>query len=352
MKWSTLRPSAAVIAVLFAITAIAPRGFADAWDDAMQKATAARDKAAGGNDATAWHEALTRFQEADAIKPTKDTKFEIGNAAAQLSQDDVAVEAYQAALDLGLAGKAKDKAKAFLKLHASKMARLEVHGPAGAQVTIAGQARGKLPHEPFVVFAGMPITVHVEQAGRSVDEEVQLGEGVAQTIDVMAKLDAPPAPSASASTSASAGPKLPDPGSQTVPLSDTGAGARALGWSLIAIGGGVFVGSGVTVVVASASISSRRDSLASHCVVLHNPPDTCATAKPGEQDAAQSDADALKTWHGVQTAGLVAGGVGLAIAGVGVVRLLTAPEPPRASAWMPHVEIGRGVAVFGIRGSL
>jgi hypothetical protein len=161
---------------------------------------------------------------------------------------------------------------------------------------------------------------------------------------------AAPAPTPTTKPTATAAP-IPT-GSPTVPLSDAGAGARTLGWSLVVGGGALLVASGVGLIISSSGLGSRRDSLAKHCdVPTTDDPDQCKTPKANEEAAAQSDNDAIATWKGVRTASFVTGGVGLMIVGVGVVRLLTAPSPPRASAWQPTLTVGAHGATFGLTGS-
>jgi hypothetical protein len=336
------------LVALFSLTAIAPPSFADAYDAAMARAVAAKEKAVDSNDPAAWDEALRLFEEADAIKSTKDSKYELASAAARLKEDDVAVEAYEKAIELGLSGKAKEKAQAFIAAHAAQVGRLEVKGPAGATLVIGARKRGTLPHAPLVVFAGT-VKVRATHDGVSVEDSVAVKEGTTASVDLAPKFAAAtaPAPTASAKPAASAIPL--ETGSPTVPLSDTGAGARALGWSLIISGGALVVGSGVGLFVSTSGLRSRRDSLNDHCQVkTTGDPDQCSIPNSGEEAAAQSDNDAIATWKGVRTASYITGGVGLMILTVGVVRLFTAPTPPRASAWQPTVNIGMHGAFVGL----
>lgn len=345
------RAVAVGLLALLSVTAIAPPSFADAYDAAMARAVAAKEKAVDSNDPSAWDEALRLFEEADALKSTKDSKYELAGAAARLKEDDIAVEAYEEAIKLGLSGKAKEKAQAFITAHVAQMGRLEVKGPAGAALTIGARKRGTLPRAPLVVFAGT-VKVRAVHNGVSVEDSAVLKEGATASIDLAPKFEAAvaPPPTASAKPAPTAAPPLE--GSPTVPLSDTGAGARALGWSLIIGGGALVVASGVGLFVSTSGLSSRRDSLNDHCSVpTTGDPDQCSVPKLGQEAAAQSDNDAIATWKGVRTASYVTGGVGVMILTVGVVRLFTAPKPPRASAWQPTVNVAAHGAYFGLAGT-
>jgi len=344
---STRSAVAVALVALLSVTAIAPPSFADAYDAAMARAVVAKEKAADSNDPAAWDEALRLFEEADAIKSTKDTKYELAGAASRLKEDDVAVEAFEEAIKLGLTGKAKEKAQAFINAHIGAMGRIDVKGPSGSVLAIGARRRGSLPRGPLVVFAG---TVKLRATSNNVviDESVTVKEGATESIDLAPKFAAASAPASTTKPTAAPVPA----GSPTVPLSDTGASARTLGWSLIVGGGALLVGSGAGLIVASAGLRSRRDSLADHCAIpTTGDPDQCSVPKKDQDAAAQSDNDAIATWKGVRTASLITGGVGLMILGVGVVRLFTAPSPPRASAWQPTINVGANSAYFGLSGA-
>jgi hypothetical protein len=339
------------LTLVLSVNAFAPPSFADAYDAAMARAVAAKEKAVDSNDPGAWDEALRLFEEADAIKPTKDSKYELAGAAARLKEDDVAVEAYEEAIKLGLSGKAKEKAEGFVKQHAASMGRLDVKGPAGTTLAIGARKRGTLPRGPLVVFAGN-VQLRATSNGVMIDESIPVKEGATQSIDLTPKFAPKPAPTATATAAPTTAPATAPTGAQTVPLSDAGAGARTLGWSLMVAGGVIVVVAGAGLIVSSGGLSSRRDSLAEHCSIFKvGDTDQCKTPKTGQEAAAQSDNDAIATWKGVRTASFITGGVGLMIFGVGVVRLLTAPKPQQASAWQPVVTVGANGAYFGLSGS-
>jgi hypothetical protein len=337
------RALAAALLTVLSVAAVAPIGLADSYDAAMARAVAAKEKAVDSNDPAAWEEALRLFIEADAVKSTKDSKYELASAAARLKDDDIAVEAYEAAIALGIAGKAKEKAQAFIKAHASSMGRIDVKGPPGAEVSIGARNRGALPHAPFVAFAGN-VKLRAIHGGQTVERTVLVREGVTEPVDLDAAFAPKPAASSAPATSASTPVEPPPKGaSATVPLSDTGAAARTLGWSLI-VGGGIVVIAGTAgLIVSSQGVSDGRAKLAEHCIsVRTDDPDQCFAVQPGERTEAQQANNNIRTWKNVRTAALVTGGVGIMIMSVGIIRLLTAPTPPRASAWVPRVDVGFG----------
>jgi hypothetical protein len=146
-------------------------------------------------------------------------------------------------------------------------------------------------------------------------------------------------------------PPEPTVGSPTVPIGDSGKGARRLGWTLVATGSAIALLGGVTSLVASTSIAARREDLAGRCQVLRTA-DECSRVEPGAEPLARDDEQMISTWKNVRLGGLVGAGVGVTVLGIGVVRLLTAPPAPRASALRPQIVIGAGGALFGIAGEL
>lgn len=334
-------------ALALSLLLVGAPALADAYDAAMARAVAAKEKAVDTNDPAAWAEALRLFEEADGVKATKDSKYELANAAAKLKEDDLAVEAYEAALALGLAGKPKEKAQSFLKANEPKMARVDVKGPAGAAVYVGGRARGALPRAPLVVFAGTT-KIKVTAGAKSVEIPVEAKAGESVSVDANAKLaelDAPPPPPP---------PKdKPKPPSPPVPITDDGASARALGWSLI-IGGGLVGTAGlVFVVVSGKRLDTERSFLTENCAEWYDRPNSCKSANsPTVQTAVQSSNDAIATWSGVRIASFIGLGTGFTVAAIGAVRLLTAPPPPHTTAaWVPQVSVLPGGGYVGLQGA-
>ena len=332
-------------ALLLAATLAGPV-LADAYDAAMARAVAAKEKAVDTNEPAAWSEALRLFEEVDALKATKDSKYELAGAAAKLKEDDVAFEAYEASIGLGLAGKPKEKAQAFVAANGKKVGRVDVRGPAGAQVFVGSRLRGTLPRAPMVVFAG-PAKLRVVAGTKSVEIPVDVKAGETTNVDAAAKLantEPPPPPPDK---------PPPKPPSPTVPMSDEGAGARALGWSLLI--GGVVVGAagGVFVFVSGSQLETNRATLAEKCGDWYSKPDSCKkAAADGEAATVQSANDAVATWSGIRIASFIGLGTGFTIAAIGTVRLLTAPSPPRVTAGLaPQVAVLPGGGYFGLSGA-
>lgn len=304
--------SARAFAVVVALGAWSAPAFADEYDAAFTRAIAAKERALDTNDPASWQAALDLFSEADRLRPTKESKYELGAAAARLKQDDVAVEAYEAALSLGLDGAAADKARAFVSEHAPAMGRVEVRGPAGAEIWIAARWRGTLPlAKPLVVFAGKR-RIELRSGGDRDQREVVVTAGAAAQIDFAAAGAAPPAPGAGVPPPADAPPAAPP--------SPTPPPDRTLAWTLTVGGASLAVLGGASLWIASSNLSSHRDRLGELCAEQSGS-DSCTTAEPGKQQAAQDEVDSIASWKAVRTGGWVGLGAGVLATGIGVILL-------------------------------
>ena len=334
------------IVCALACFALAGPSYADAYEAALSRALVAKEKALDTNDPSDWSEALRLFLDADALQHTKVTTYETGVAAARLRVDDLAVEAYEASLSLGLEGSAHDKAQAFVDENVPKMARLNVTGPEHADVAIDGWRRGTLPlTHAIVVFPGT-VHLHVTSGGKSVDEDVKTKQGETATLDLgPAFAPAVVAPTASASSSASTAPV------EVAPKSDASSG-RTVGWAFFAGGLGLAAISATTVVLASSSISSHRDALAGECLVL-NGPDSCKTTYLDLQSSAQGDVDAIARGKTLRTVGWIGLGVGAASAVYGLVRLLGASggDDHASTGARPTFVVGASGVALGVQGA-
>ncbi len=309
MRFVSPRPLSCLILALTLFGTVPAR--ADAFDAALARAIAAKERALDTNDPASWEDALLRFEEADRLRATKETKYELGLAAAQLRQDDLAVESYEAAIDLGLDGGALEKAHAFLSDHQAAMGRLEVRGPEHA-VVLVGQRRRTLPFDrPMVLFPG-PHSVRAWVEGREVTLAVRVDAGSKVLLDLAAAL------AEERPTEADAAPR-PDrraPGGANGQPTD-----HNLAWALIGSGAGLAVVGGGTVLGTTWALGSRRDELADLCAASSDE-DTCAYAHPGKRAEAQSKVDSIATMKAVRTGGWVGLGVGVGLAAIGGVLLL------------------------------
>lgn len=312
MRLGSPRPATSWLILVCLVLGTVP-AHADAFDAALARAIAAKERAMDSNDPASWEDALLRFQEADSLRMTKETKYELGLAAAQLRQDDLAVESYEAAIDLGLEGTALDKARAFLGEHQSAMGRFDVHGPDGTVVHV-GRRHRTLPFDrPMVLFPGSH-SVRAMVDGREVTVAVRVEAGGKAVLDLAASPTREKAPETATEPRGGHG----DPvGVQVTPTEQD----HSLGWALVGSGAGLVVVGGGTVLGSTWALGSRRDELADLCAVSSDE-DSCTYAQPGKQNDAQSKVDAIATMKAVRTGGWVGLGVGAGLAAIGGVLLL------------------------------
>lgn len=281
---------------------------ADGYDAAMAQAAVAKETALDSGSPVDWELTLSRFLAADALRATRESKYEIAVAARALKADDLAVEAYEASIALGLDGAAREKADAFLAENAPKMARLTVLGPAGTAVVVNARRRGVLPlGQPLVVFAGT-VTVRASIGTSPVEKTLQVGAGEGASVDL-----SPPPPEPVPVV-------LPPP--RRVP--EAPAPDHGLDWAMAIGGGAVLVTGVVTWAIATATVNARRASLDEVCLRRReDDPDLCAEAADATyRDWAQEDSDLIHTFKPLRTVGLVGASIGLVVGSIGVVRLL------------------------------
>lgn len=324
-----------VVSLCAALLSFAGQAGADEYDALFTRAIAAKERALDSNDPASWAQALDLFVSADAVRATKEVKYELGSAAARLRQDDLAVEAFEAALELGLDGSAAEKARAFVSEKQSELGKLNVTGAEGTEIFIGDRLRARLPMaKPIVVFAGAR-SVRAVHAGRTTTHQAMVKPGATASLAL-----AEPGPTDGEARGAGAPPALPP--------RDTDEGGSTLGWPLTLGGAGVFVASGVTLLIAGSSLSSHRDRLSTLCTVKDGS-DECRLAEPGKRAEAQDEVDAIATWKSVRTGSFVGLGVGAIATGIGVALLLgdkrsSAP----ASTWIVGpAPAGAGLSVRG-----
>ena len=328
-----LRP----LALALALATVGLPARADEYDAAFTRAIAAKERALDTNDPASWQAAVDLFVEADRIRSTKESKYELGAAASRVKQDDVAVEAFEGALSLGLDGPAADKARAFVDQHGKAMGRVQVRGPAGSDVWVAGRWRGSVPlQRPLVVFPGKR-RFELRAAGDRTEREVGVTAGATVVVDFTTER-----PDTSG---------VPDPKPDQRPVAVPPPRDDTLAWTLTIGGAGVTVIGAVSLGLSFGNLATHRDRLADLCATP-NGTDACSAAKPGKKEAAQSEVDSIATWKAVRTGGYVGVGAGVLAAGAGLVMLLSRSEPRRApqagfAAWPTH-----GGAQLGVFGSL
>ena len=314
---SSAKTKWAAIAIVLVGLAVTPRAHADAWDAAMAQGAAARDHATDTGDPAEWDVALRAFEEADKLRSTADSKFELANAAAHLHADALACDAYGSAIDLGVTGKAKEVATAFIAAHEKDVAHLNVVGPAGTVVVIQGHRRGVLPlTKPIVVFRGKSSVSLQMPDGSIVEREIDADGSAVTTLDVTVTekpvvVDQPKGPTTA----------------RVRPSHDTE-------WVLIGVGGGLMVTGFIGYLVSSSALASKRDSLVDSCAVLDGS-DACANPKLGRTSDAQSTVDGIATWKTMRVVSAIGAGVGLGVAAYGLIRLATSLDVEKQAGFVP-----------------
>jgi hypothetical protein len=190
------------------------------------------------------------------------------------------------------------------------------------------------------VFAG-ETRVRMVHEGRTLERRIRVSAGSHARIELSPALAEPPPselPPRAAPSASSAVPPAID--------SRPEAG-NSLGWALVIGGSATAVIGGALVIGSSATIGTHRERLAALCAVPSGT-DACATAEPGQREAAQSEVDAIATWKGVRIGGWVGLGLGAAAAGTGLLIVLDRSRPsPRARVELWPTPGGAAFAVTG-----
>jgi hypothetical protein len=355
------------MAALLATRPAAAAADADAYNAALRRAIAAKERALDVDDPPRWEEALRLFQEAAALRVTRESAYEIGFAAERLSRTDLAVESYEAAIELGLSGSAAARASSFAAAHVRALSRLDVRGPAGTRLRIAGLDRGRLPlSRPLVLFPGETEIGIIDPGGLAWTVTARLKAGHNDVIDLAAGPPAEmPAPTRAAQPIAPAPPPAPLPVAAApsppaplpvvvvapIPRSPDEPAARATSgaaWPLVAVGLTVAVAGGVLVWVSQGKIDDNRANLGKTC---DGAPvdDTCARAIYGMQGAAQAAQDAIATWKAVRLGSFIGLGVGAAVAVTGVALKLGGGGGPPVTALIVPDRDGRATLAVAWR---
>jgi hypothetical protein len=361
-----MKTRAATLAVAIAIGGLLAGGeavaAADAYGAALTRAIAAKERALDVNEPPRWEEALRLFQEAAALRATRECEYEIGFAAERLSRADLAVEGYEAALDLGLVGPPRARAEAFVAAHAAALGRLQVRGPAGTRLRVAGVDRGRLPlRRPLVLFPGDIQLETVDAAGHPSTVTVRLQSGHLELLDLATAVSVESSSDALASPEPTP-PPPPRPSPLTAPAPQPAAplawippdapqpvGTSSAAWPLMIGGAAVAIAAAVLLPVSRGQIDDDRAALAAECSVLPTG-DVCEFAWNGQGAAAQSHEDGIATWKAVRLGAWIGLGVGLATVATGLVLKIREPRSmPPMPALLPD---GAGRAMPALAWSL
>lgn len=322
---------------------------ADAYDAALTRAIAAKERSIDVNEPARWEETLRLLQEADAVRSTRECKYEMGFAAERLKRADLAVEAYEAALHLGLVGAPRAKAEAFVGEHASAMARLSVRGPAGLRLRIGGVERGHLPlARPLVVFAGETRIEGIAGDQHTI-RTVSLASGQLEVIDLAVpsstRTEAPPPPPRATVVREPFLPTSIAPPTPMAPVVVASSRGTTLGWALAGTGVGLGAFAAVLAGVAAQQASQARSDLTGPCAVIVD--DTCPTPRRGGTTAAQSLVNDIATWKAVSVGAWIGVGAGILAAGSGTALLwrggsTSMPSSgPGVARWLPQMAVER-----------
>jgi hypothetical protein len=306
--------------------------YADTYEALLVRAVVARDRALDTGTAQDWQEALILFQSVVEVRPTKEAKFEFAEAAQHLHLDDEAYAAYRDALDLGLRGRAEERARSYVLAHLHDMAELNIEGPNRTLVFIADRRRAVLPLlAPLVVSAGVVRVRLQTPEAREWQGVATIAPGTLTTLHPDFAPDGARAPESIL------------PGGAKAVAEDDSRSRSAPRWALpVALAGaGLALAGGVAIVLTSIQRNDEQALLSRDCAVFRG--NDCALATPTKVNSAQAEADqiaGLETARGIAIGATAAGLVAIA---AGVVPLLAAGARARR---------GVGPAAWGIAGIL
>jgi len=329
----------------------------DDYRAAMVRAVAAKEKALHSNLDQDWADALNRLKFADSIRATAATKYEIGFAAARLGQEDLAVETYAIALELGLSGTAGDKARAYVLYHSSKLAFLRVEGSDDTRIFVRGVERARLPHASFIYVRPGSIAIEaITVTNEHIAKILTLTAGQVESVSLNATQLAPSSNLPSTDEVSA----IHQPVSRSNSATNTGVEGRSgkvshqsrsnyadsnrapfpqrrTGWLLLSAGTTVSVLSIAYIAISNRKVADSRQALLVNCDLQVNGPDSCAHPKPGRKGDAQSASDSIATWEMARTTSWVGLGAGL-LTMIGGAVLLSVPNP-EAPGSIPRVSL-------------
>lgn len=337
--------------VLFAGHTIAVNARAeDAYRTALGHAVAAKEKALDTGSHDDWVEVLALLRSVNAIRETAESQYEIAFAASRLGYDDLAIQAYQRSLALGLSKAAREKAQTFVAARVSELGRLVVHGPKGWRLTINGVERTSLPlAEPVLVRPGrVNVALDSDTAGAGHWEQ-RIDVAAQATTELVVEpaqhgtepLVSPALPTAPSATETLPGEHRFTRAGEHFAPKETAKATRSpapaveearFDWrrsSIVLSSAGATLGvlSALFLPIASNRIKAGRQGLSQNCGVQVEGPDTCQHALIGRQQAAQSFSDSIATWQAARTVSWVGLAVGISAAAAGIsTYFLTKPN--------------------------
>lgn len=285
---------------------------ADGYDSAVARAAAARDRALETGSARDWREALELFGAALEFNPTMEAKFEYAEAAIRLDLDDEAFAAYADALELGIAGKARERAQTFVNEHEHSLGRLALAGPAGTRIYLDERKRGTLPLARAIPVVPGIHKLHADATSfRPFERELTVTADQTTTLE----LELEPA-------SAPALAPHPLPPNAPLPAKDAG-GPSGGNWATpVLIAGSALLAGGVVIIVATtANIAKKHDELEAACVVLED--NVCRATTAEDVSKAQTIGNDILAAKGLRWAGVGAAVVGLGAVGVSLFEIAT-----------------------------
>lgn len=289
--------------------ALASPAWGDGYDSAVSRAAAARDRALETDSGKDWQEALELFGAAIEFNPTMEAKFEYAEAAVRLKLDDEAFAAYADALELGIAGKARERAQAFVAEHEHTLGRLVLQGPSGARVYIDERKRGTLPLGRAIPLSAGAHRLHVDATSfRPLEREIRVAADETTTLTLALE----PAWRPPVAQTALPPPAPPPPAPEA---------SQSGGWVMpVMVGGGaLFVGGVVTIIGTSTALTSKRADLDEECAVIEN--DECQATTAPHVTTAQSIGNDILALKNLRWVGVGAAVVGVGAVGVGLYEL-------------------------------
>ncbi len=348
------------ITVCLLVLTFADTTFAeDEYRAAMVRAVAAKEKALDSNLPQDWAEALKQLRIADAIRATAESKYEIGVAASKLEQQDIAVENYTAALELGLAAAASAKARSYITEHAPHLAQIQIEGPDGTRILLNGVERAQLPNATALfIVPGSIVLEAITEGKEHTTRNLMLAEGQVEVVSLSANErqqdPLPPPTNEKSETQVPQNSRMSTPSRPSSHLStshDVWWTKPRTGKLLLAAGATLSVLSVSFIAISNHEVSDSRRTLLSLCAVQTGGPDTCAHAKVGQWDNAQSASNSIATWKMVRTTSWVGLVTGVAAMMGGTAVLAHANSSAPASTQQAHLTLAPNAFLFSYAGS-